>query len=133
MLFFRAEGVSQQWQPSIWAIVQAEGTMLSEWREELEEESRGREGGTDEENNSRRGHQEGERQEEQDCEERGERTEIDSESEAQPIFETHLKMTARARAIYLKYQQITASNAKFRRRFRRRVDFVKLLVSMPTP
>ena len=84
MLFFRAEGVSQQWQPSIWAVVQAEGTMLSEWREELEEESRGREGGTDEENNSRRGHQEGERQEEQDCEERGERTEIDSESEAQP-------------------------------------------------
>ena len=82
MLFFRAEGVSQQWQPSIWAIVQAEGTMLSEWREELEEESRGREGGTDEENNSRGGQQEEERQEEQDCEERGDRTETDSESEA---------------------------------------------------
>ena len=57
--------------------------MLSRWREEREEQSRGREGGTDEENNSRTGDQEGERQEEQDCEERGERTETDSESEAQ--------------------------------------------------
>ena len=57
----------------------------NQWREEPE--SRGKEGGADEENNSCNagsgGQQEGDRQEEQDSEERGERTETDSESEAQ--------------------------------------------------
>ena len=55
--------------------------MLSRWREEREEESRGREGGTDGENNSR-GAASNE-QEEGEEEERGERTETDSDSEAQ--------------------------------------------------
>ena len=66
--------------------------MMSQWREEREtrnnsSSSRGREGGADEENNSCNngsgGQQEGDRQQEQDCEERSQGTATDSESEAQ--------------------------------------------------